>query len=91
MLVCEALELGLNQLHAVGCALYIRHKYNQAVVDNFLGDEYIRAERKQPLKECMVASVKEVQKLSRQAKAAVGFAGGPFPGRSRKGGGRGGN
>ena len=38
--VCQALELGMNQLHEVGCALYIRHTYNEAIVDNFLVDEY---------------------------------------------------
>ncbi len=91
MTVCQALELGLNQLHEAGCALYIRHRYNQAVVDNFLGDEYVGAERKQPLKERMAASVKEVQKLSQAAKTAVGIAGGPYAGKSRKGGRGGGN
>ncbi len=35
MSVCEALELGLNQLHEAGCALYIKYRYNQAVVDFF--------------------------------------------------------
>ena len=34
----------------------------------------------------MATSAKEARKLFWQAKAAVGFAGGPFPGRSRKGG-----
>jgi hypothetical protein len=28
MLVCQALELGINQLHEDGCSLYIRHTYN---------------------------------------------------------------
>ncbi len=61
MTVCEALELGINQLHKVGCALYIKHnRYSHAVVDSFLGDEYVRAERKQPLKKRMATSVKEV-------------------------------
>ena len=64
MSVCESLELGLNQLHEAGCALYIKYRYNQVVVDNFLGDEFIGAERKQPLKERMATSVKEVQKLT---------------------------
>jgi hypothetical protein len=63
MTVCQALEMGLNQLHEVVCALYIRHKYNQAVVDNFVGDEYVGSERKLPLKERIATSVKEVQKL----------------------------
>jgi hypothetical protein len=64
MPVCEALELGMNQLHEAGCALYIKYRYNQAVVDNFLGDVFVGAKRKQPLKERMATSVKEVQKLT---------------------------
>jgi hypothetical protein len=40
------LELGVNQLHEVDCALYIKYKYNQAVVDHFVGDEFVGAERK---------------------------------------------
>ena len=28
MTTCEALELGLNEVHETACALYIRHKYN---------------------------------------------------------------
>ena len=89
MSVCEALELGLNQLHEVGCALYIKYRYNQAVVDNFLGDEFVGAERKQPLKERMATSVKEVQKLTAHAMKAVGNAGGPFAKKSRRGRGSG--
>ena len=90
MTVCQTLELGMNQLHEAGCALYIRHKYNQAVVDNFVGDEYVGSERNKTLKERMMTSVKEVQKLSGQAKAAVGIAGGPYASgakaKKRKGG-----
>jgi len=78
MSVCESFELGLNQLHEVGCALYIKYRYNQTVVDNLLGDEFIGAERNQPLKERMATSVKEVQKLTAHALKAVGNAGGPF-------------
>ncbi len=62
MIVREVLKLGLNQLHEAGCALCIKYRYNQAVVDNFLGDEFVGAERKQPLKERMATSVKEVPK-----------------------------
>jgi hypothetical protein len=43
MSVCEALELGLIHLHEVGCALYIKYRCNQDVVDNFLGDEFVGA------------------------------------------------
>ena len=62
--VCEALELGMNQLHEVGCALYIKYRYNEVVVDNFQGGEFVGAERKQPLKERISTFVKEVQKLT---------------------------
>ena len=50
----------MNQLHEDGCAMYIRHMYNHVVVENFMGGEYVGAERKQPLKERMATSVKEV-------------------------------
>ncbi len=46
--------------------------------ENFVGDDFFGADRKLPLKERMRASVKEVQKLSAQAKADVGNDGGPF-------------
>ncbi len=85
MFVCEALELGLNQLHEAGCALYIKYRYNQAVVDIFLGHEFVGVERKQPLKERMATSVKEVHKLTAQVLKAVGNAGGPFAKKSRRG------
>ena len=89
MSVCEALELGMNQLHEAGCAIYKKYRYNQVVVDNFLGDEFVGAERKQPLKKRMTTSVKEVHKLTAQALKAVGNARGPLAKKSRRG--RGGN
>ena len=56
---------------------------------NFLGDEYIGAERKQPLNKRMATWVTEVHKLTAQAKESTGNAGGPFAGKSKraKGGG----
>ncbi len=45
MTTCEALELGLNEVHEAACALDIRHKYNRSVVDAFVGDEYFGADR----------------------------------------------
>ncbi len=45
MTTCEALELGLNEVHAAACALYIMHKYNQSLVDAFVGDEYFGADK----------------------------------------------
>jgi hypothetical protein len=76
---CQAVELGLNQLNEAASVFYIRHKYNKVVEENFVGDDFFGADRKLPLKDRMRASVKELQKLSAQAKAAVGNAGGPFP------------
>ncbi len=82
--VSNTLELGLNELHEAASALYIRHIYNAAIVENFLGDEFFGVDRPAPMKERMRTSVKEVQKLTAQAKAAVGNAGGPFGGRPLK-------
>ena len=35
----EALKLGLNEIHEASCAMYMRHKHNQAAVNAFVGDE----------------------------------------------------
>ncbi len=51
--------------------------YNAAVAEKFAWDEFFGAERKLDLKDRMRASVKEVLKLSADAKKAVGSAGGP--------------
>ena len=84
MSACEALELRLNEIHEASCALYIRHKYNQAVVNAFVGDEYFGADRFVVLKERMGLAVRTFQKLSAAAKAAVGITGGPFSGKGKK-------
>ena len=84
MTVCATLELGLNELHEAASALYIRHIYNPTVVENFLGDEFFGADRSTPMKERMRTSVKEVQKLSAHANAAMENAGGPFCGKTAK-------
>ncbi len=81
MSACEALELGLNEIHEASCALYIRHKYNQVVVDAFVEDEYFGADRYVVLKERMGSAVKTFQKPSVAAKAVVGITGGPFSGK----------
>ena len=88
---CEALELGLNEIHEASCALYIRQKYNQSVIDAFIGDEYFGADRSVVLKKRMGSAVKTVQKLSEVAKTAVGITGGPFSGKgsNKSNGGRG--
>jgi hypothetical protein len=40
MSVFKTLELVMNELYEATCALYIRHQYNPAVVENFLGDKF---------------------------------------------------
>ena len=40
MTICHALELGINLMNVAGAALYVHHKYNAAVADNFAGDEF---------------------------------------------------
>ncbi len=64
--------------------MYINYRYNHVVVDNFLGHEFVEAERKQPLKERMATLVKEMQKQTAQALKAVGNAGGPFGGKRKR-------
>ncbi len=82
-----------------GAALYVHPKYNSAVADNFAGDEFFGADGKLDMKARMKASVKEIHKLSADAKKAVGATGGPAfgagakrprPPRRNRGGGDGG-
>ena len=84
MSASEALELGINEVHEAACALYIRHKYNQSLVDAFVGDEYFGADRSVVLQERMGTTAKTVQELSAVAKSVVGITGGPFSGKSNK-------
>jgi len=74
----EALELGLKEVHEVACAFYIRHKYNQSVVEAFMGDEYFGANRSVVLRERTGRTVKTMQKVFAGAKAAVGITDGLF-------------
>ena len=57
---------------------------NAAVAENVAWGEFFGAELKMDLKDMMRASVKEVQKLSANAKKAVGSAGGPSYGAAGK-------
>ena len=75
------LELGFNELHVATYAMYIKHHYNPAVVENFLGDEFLGTDRSAPMKQRMRTSTKEVHKLSVQANATVGNAGSPSAGK----------
>ena len=84
MTSCEALELGVNEVYKATCALYIRHTYNQAVVEAFVGDEYFRSDMSVVLHVMIGTVVRIVQKLSAAAKAAVGVASGPFSGKNTR-------
>jgi hypothetical protein len=52
------MELGLNELLEATCASYIRHKYNQAMVDAFVGGEYSGADRSVIQKDGMGTAIK---------------------------------
>jgi hypothetical protein len=82
--ICHALELGINHMNEASATLYVLHKYNAAVAENFAGDEFFGADSKLDMKARMRASVKEVQKLSAYAKKAAGIAGGPSYGAAGK-------
>jgi hypothetical protein len=84
MTICQASELGINQMNEADATLYVLHKYNAAVAKKIAWDELFGADCKLDMKARMRASVKEVQKLSTDAKKAVGIAGGPAYGAAGK-------
>jgi hypothetical protein len=68
----ELLEVGLNEVHEQGLAVYLRHKCNGVVRDTFLRDEIFGGDRTVSVQESIDSSVKRVQKLSSAARATVG-------------------
>jgi hypothetical protein len=62
----------------------VLHQYNAEVAENFARCEFFGADRKLDMKARMRASMKEVQKLSADAKKAVGSTGGPSYGAAAK-------
>jgi hypothetical protein len=85
----ELLDMGLNTTHEAAHSLYVKHVYNGAVAETFLGDALFGADRTIPVEERVDSAVKRVQKLTTAAKAAVGQTssrGGSSSG--RRGGGR---
>ncbi len=65
-------------------ALYVHHKYNSAVAENFAGHEFFCADRKLDMKARMRDSAKEVLEIYADAKKAAGSAGGPSYGAAGK-------
>jgi len=73
------LEMGLNCVHEATHSLYIKHVYNGAVADTFLGDDLFGADRAIPVEE-------RVENAAR--KATVGQSGRGNITFGRRGGGR---
>ena len=84
----ELLEMGLSCVHEATHSLYVKHVYNGAVAETFLGDALFGADRTIPVEERVDTAVKHVHKLPTAAKAAVGQSsrGGRTSG--KRGGGR---
>jgi hypothetical protein len=70
--VTELLEMGLNCVHEAAHSLYVKHVYNGAVAETFLGDALFGADRTIPREERVDSAVKRVQKLTTAATSAVG-------------------
>ncbi len=68
----EHLEMALNCVHEAAHSLYIKHVYNGAVAETFLGDALFGANRTIPVKERVDSAIKRVHKLTTAAKAAMG-------------------
>ena len=70
--VKELLEMGLNNVHEAAHSLYIKHVYNGAVADTFLGDDLLGRDRTILVEERVDIVVKRVQKLTASSKATLG-------------------
>ena len=68
----ELPEMGMNGVHEAAHSLYIKHVYNGAVAETFLGDALFAADRTIPVEERVDNAVKRVHKLAIAAKASVG-------------------
>ena len=66
----------------------MKHVYNGAVAETFLGDALFGADRTIPVEERVDSAVKRVQKLTTAAKAAVGQTSRGGSSSGRRGGGR---
>ena len=63
--------MGLNCVHEAAHSLYVKHVYNGAVAENFLGDALFAADRTIPVGARVDNAVKRVQKLTTSTKAVV--------------------
>jgi hypothetical protein len=86
--VKELLEMGLNCMHEAAHSLYVKHVYNGAIAETFLGDALFGANITIQVEERVDNAVKRVQKLTTAAKSAVGQSGRGDNSSGRRGGGR---
>ena len=84
----ELLEMRLNCVHEAAHSMYIKHAYNGAVAETFLGDALFGADTTIPVEEKADSAVKRVQKLMRTAKASMGKSSRGGNSSSRRGRGR---
>jgi len=87
-IVKELLEMGLNCVHEAAHPMYIKHVYNGAVAETFLGDALLEAARTILVEERVDIVVKRVEKLTKAAKASLGQFGRGGNTSGRRGGGR---
>ncbi len=84
----ELLEMGLNCVHEAAHSLCVKHVYNGAAAETFLGDALFGADRTILVEERVENAVKRVQKLTTVAKATMGQSGRGGSSSGRRGGGR---
>ena len=80
--------MGLNCVHEAAHSLYVKHVYNGAVAEIFLGDALFGADIIIRVEERVDSAMKRVQKLTTIAKAALGQSGRGGSTSGRRGGGR---
>jgi hypothetical protein len=68
------LEMGLNCVHEAAHSMYIKHVYNGAMEEIFLGDAFFGADKTILVEERVDSEVKRAQKLSTATKVVVGQA-----------------
>ena len=55
--------MGLNCVHEAAHSLYVKHVYNGAVAETFLGDIVFGADRTIPVEDRLDSAIKRVHKL----------------------------
>ena len=84
----ELLEMELKCVHEAAHSLYVKHAYNGAAAETFLGDALFGADRTIQVEESVDNAVKRVHKLTTATNAAIGQSGRGDNTSGRRGGGR---